>query len=209
MSYPSLKSKTLSFMTTNEEEDVVEVDDIKQTTDDDGNDTTDWKAIAEERQALALKNQGIAKRYKTAAQKAKDSSKKEEVKEPPADNKSGELDKGDKALLVAYGIKGADEFALAKSWINRTGDEIDSMVEDDIFQAKLTKLREAKASTDAVPKGNKRGTGTAKGDVDFWVAKGELPPNTAENQQLRRDVVAARLKASSSASNFADVAVIK
>ena len=192
----------------NEEEDVVDVTDIELSEDEDGNDITDWKAIAEERHALALRNQGMAKRYKTKLEKSKGSSSESE-KPPVAESKPGELDKGDRALLVAYGIKGADEFALAKSWISRTGDEIDSMVDDDIFQAKLTKLREAKASTEAIPKGNKRGSGTVKGDVDYWVAKGEMPPNTPENQQLRRDVVAAKLKASSSASNFADVSVIK
>jgi predicted nucleotide-binding protein (sugar kinase/HSP70/actin superfamily) len=47
-----------------EEKEVEEIDEIVEEKDEEGNDTTDWKA-------LALKNQGIAKRYKTQMEKAK------------------------------------------------------------------------------------------------------------------------------------------
>ena len=94
-------------------------------------------------------------------------------------SQQGELDKGDKALLVAYGIKGVDEFALARNFMARTGDDIDSLVTDDIFQAKLKNLREARDTKNALPSGSKKAPTTVKDSVDYHLQKyeqtGELP----------------------------------
>ncbi len=153
---------------------------------------TDWKA-------KALEFQGRAKRIETKNKKLSERMKSLEkpVEDATPQNKSnsqsGDLDKGDKALLVAYGIKSSDEIALAKSWLNRTGDEIDTMIEDDIFQAKLTKLRDAKAVLDATPTGKRGSSSTGRDTVDYWLAKDEMPPKEM-GEKLRRDYVTAKAK---------------
>ena len=127
----------------------------------------------------------------------------EPSKEP---SKLGELDKGDRALLVAYGIKGADEFALAKNFMNRTGDDIDTIVGDDIFQAKLKVLRDAKAVADATPKGNKRPASAAQDSFDVaykkYVEEGILPENTSDNRELREKIVEKRIASETTDKKF-------
>ena len=121
-------------------------------------------------------------------------------------SKPSELDKGDKALLVAYGIKGQDEFALAKNFMNRTGDDIDAIVGDDIFQAKLKALRDAKAVADATPKGNKRSANAPQDAFDVaykkYVDEGTFPENTPDNRELREKLVEKRAASETSDSKF-------
>lgn len=94
-------------------------------------------------------------------------------------SKSDDIDYGQKAFLKTYGIQGSDELALVKSFQSRTGDDLDTLVSDDIFLGKLQSLRDAKASAAAVPKGKGRSGQSGVTDVDLAVAKfredGTLP----------------------------------
>jgi len=195
-------------------EDIGEVPDITTSVGEDGADTTDWKAIAEANRELAIRNQGIAKRFKTKLEKAKDrpepSSSTEKVVET---KKSSEVDftSGDKALLRSFDIKGADEIALAKNWMQRYGDEIDVMAENEVFQSKLKSLRESKASIDATPKGTRRGTQTSSNDVQSWVDKinsGQAKSSDIEDVQLRRQVLNKRIEDQRSGSRFSANGII-
>ena len=165
-------------------------------------DTTDWKA-------LALKNQGIAKRLRTKSEKlaeklAEKPPEPEGIKPPEKPEKPSELTSGDKALLKSYlNIQGADELALVKNWMERTGDSLDNLIADDIFNARLNSLREAKASQEATPT-TKRGVVSSKDSVDFWIDKPfeEVPDN------LRQDVLNAKLKKEKKESMFTDKPVV-
>lgn len=109
--------------------------------------------------------------------------KKEEPKvdvEPSKEpSKPSDLDYGQKAFLKTYGIQGSDELALVKSFQTRTGDDLDTIVSDDIFLGKLKSLRDARESANAIPKGKQRSGQTAVNDADLAFAKyketGELP----------------------------------
>lgn len=118
-------------------------------------------------------------------------------------NKSEGLGYAEKAYLIANGVKGADEIKLVSEFMENTGKTLDEIVESKFFQSELKELREAKATANAIPKGTKRSGQTQNNEVDYWLAKGELPPNTPENQKLRRDVVEARYKMESTGSKFA------
>ena len=128
-----------------------------------------------------VKSKVVEKVTKTETQKG-DTEQKESFK-------PNELDYGQKAYLKTYGIQGSDELALVKTFQARTGDDIDTIVSDDIFLGKLNSLREAKQSTDAIPKGKGRSGQTGVTDVDIAVAKfketGELPSDF----ELRRQVI--------------------
>lgn len=103
------------------------------------------------------------------------------------------LDNGTKAYLVANGIKGTEEFGFFQKWAERTGEDIDAIIEDDIFQAKLKSLRDNKASKLASSvSSTKRSQSSARDSVDYWIAKGELPPE--DMRDLRFKVVAEKRK---------------
>jgi hypothetical protein len=174
--------KTFSIMEEIDQE-AGEIEELPEV--EEGQDEPDWKA-------LALKNQGIAKRLKTKLEKAqeKPEPKKEEPKAEPKPENQTILDYGQKAFLKTYGISGADELTLAKSWMERTGDQLDSMVEDEMFTAKLTKLRDAKAAKEALPVNPKRGVQTSpKDSPEYWLDK----PFTEVPEELKRKVLNLKL----------------
>jgi len=116
--------------------------------------------------------------------------------------KPSELGYAEKAYLVANGVKGAEETKLVEEFMANTGKTLDEIVESKFFQAELKDLRDSKASSEAVPKGSKRATASSKDSVDYWLAKGELPENTPDNQELRRQVVNARYNRETASSKF-------
>jgi hypothetical protein len=183
-----------------EKNDAVEVEetlDLPEETKEGEEDTTDWKAEAQKLQAKAIKQRESTKELKARLKELTPAEKKAEAK-------SGDLDNGQKALLVAYGVKGPDEIALAKSWMQRTGDDIDVLIGDDIFTAKLNALREAKATQQAIPSGTKRSTNSPKDSVDYHLEKyenGTMPLNEMDFE-MRSKVLTAKLEKDKKASKF-------
>ncbi len=174
--------------------EVEEVEEIVETKDEFDNDTTDWKAEA-------LKNQGIAKRFKTKLEKVKelkkDADEKPEAKPEPKEKQG--FDYAEKAFLTANGIK-SDEYAFVEEVMKSTGKSLDEVLEAKYFQSELKERREEKASKDAIPSGSKRAATSSRDTVEYWIAKGELPP---ENQrELRQQVVNARIKSEKDKSQF-------
>lgn len=163
--------------------------DDDDTTDDD-DDTTDYKA-----EAARLK--GINKRLKTKLAKAKEPKKEAEKKETKTE-KSTELDYGQKAFLRSEGIKGADEMALVMEYL-ASGKTLDDIVENKHFLNDLKDLREEKATKDATPAGSKRSGAGTRDSVEYWIAKGELPP--VDQVELRRKVVNAKAAAEKGTKN--------
>lgn len=126
---------------------------------------------------------------------------RQESKAEPSDT----LDNGQRALLRAMGIKGADEIQLAKDFLKRTGQDIDSLESDDIFQGKLEKLRTTKANEAAAETGNKRGNvGDSKESAEYWLAKlGPNDPVPADlPRALREKIVEARIGKNKTGKQF-------
>ena len=134
--------------------------------------------------------------------------KKENKIEPKVDDKKAEkskLDFGEKAFLKAYGIEGSEALDFIASMRERTGDELDILVNDDIVKAKLKAFKDASAAKDAIPSKTNRSNQTdAKENVDYWVKKGELPKDT----ELRKKVVNAKLDIEKSANSAPTASVI-
>lgn len=118
------------------------------------------------------------------------------------------LDYGQKAYLATNGIKEADEVALVERTAKETGRTIEEILGNGFFQAELKTLREGRAADGAIPPNGKRAGAPAADSVEHWLAKGELPPNTPENQDLRRKVVNARLKNEGEGSKFSPNPVV-
>lgn len=177
-------------------ENAEEVEEIKETQDELGNDTTDWKT-------LALKNQGIAKRFKTKVEKFKEA-EKAKVEEPivsekPQDKK--EFGDADKAYWMANGIK-RNEFDYIKDTLLKTGKTFDELWDSGWFQKELTEKRTEETTNGAIPKGSKRGGESPKDSLEYWIGKDELPPS--DQPELRRQVVNEKIKRQKQGSKFTD-----
>ena len=152
--------------------------------------------------ALKNTNRQLFARAKTAEGFEQDE-KGEWVKvnkpEPKPDAKKpkpkDEFDLGEKAYLRSSGID-PTEFDFVKKEMSESGiTDVDKLLASGYFQSKLKETRDAKAVVDATPSATRGQTENQGAKTDYWLAKtdSELPPDTGENQQLRIDVVNARI----------------
>ena len=102
--------------------------------------------------------------------------------------KSNDLDYGQKAFLAANGIKGTREMDFVRQEMKVSGMDIESLLENDYFQAKLEKQRALAKTADATPHG-KRSSGVPTDSVEYWATK----PIEEVPQDMRIKVVNARL----------------
>lgn len=179
----------------NDEEEVVDpvddvVDDVvDNTTDDtidDTKDVTDWKAKFEE-------EEGRRKRAETKLSKAKEP----ETESKKSPSKSDGLDFGAKAYLAANGIKGAKEFEFVQSELKKSGEELDSLLENDYFKTRLENFRALSKTSEATPTG-KRSSGVATDSVEYWMAK----PFEEVPKDMRAKVVQAKLDKEENKGHF-------
>lgn len=186
-------------MPNEEETKVVEETGTETTTEetgggtDTGTDTTDWKARFEA-------EEGRRKRLE------KDLTQASESKSKKSPSKSDDFDYGQKAFLIANGVKEADEVALVKDIMASTGKSLDDVMESKYFQAELKEMRDAKLTANALPSGTKRTGQSAQSTVEYWIAKGELPP--ASDRELRQKVVNARIKSEKVTNVFTNNPVV-
>lgn len=127
---------------------------------------------------------------------------------PKDGKKSGGLDLAQRAFLNSEGIKGKDEHALVQEWMKDTGKSLEDVIENSRFQAELKDFREGNATKEAMPKGTRRSSQTSRDSEDYWIAKGEMPPNTPENQELRRKIVNKKIAAKENKDVFTKTPVI-
>lgn len=183
----------------NKEVEVEETEDIEDVSEDiEESDTTDWKAEA-------LKARGIAKRYETKFKKLQEKpvAEAKTVEEKKVEKKG--FDYGEKAYLRSSGIE-PSEFDFVYEVMSNTGKPMEDVLESKYFQAELKERRDAKASKEALPSGSKRSGQVARDSVEYWLAKGELPP--PDQRELRTKVVNARIKQQQDQSTFTDNPVV-
>ena len=124
-------------------------------------------------------------RAKVAEAKNKDLSAKLAELEKSSKKSGGELDYGQKAFLTTQGIKGAKEFDFVKAELKASGQDLDTLLENDYFKSKLEKFRALAQTVDATPTG-KRSSGVATESVDYWVAK--AGNNTENLEEVPKDM---------------------
>ncbi len=169
-------------------------------------DFTDWKAEA-------LKRDGIARRFKTKTEKLIEKLKEASAPKPeppkveakPEEKKEG-LDRIDRAVLRTEKIVSEDEVKLVEDIMKETGKTVEQVLESKYFLTELQSLRDTKTSADAIPKGINRSSQSARDSVDYWIAKGELPPR--DQVELRRKVVNAKMQTEKDKSQFTDNPIV-
>lgn len=159
--------------------------------------TIDWEAEAK-------KFQGIATRRGTKIQKIKDAqAKKSEVVPPAQDpNKAKELDYGQKAFLISNGIKEPTDQKYVHDAMVSSGKTLEEILAVPFIQAELKRFGEERATKEATPDPDDRRKSPARDTVDYWLAKGQMPP--ADQPELRRDYVNAKIKAEKAKTQFTD-----
>lgn len=146
-------------------------------------DTTDWKAES-------VKWEGLARRNHRELTKLKATPKPEPV--APSNEKKG-FDYGEKAYLRAEGVS-AEDFDFAHELMRESGKKsIEDLLASRGFQLALKDRKDAREVQNAIPEGSKRSQQSARNTVEYWVAKGELPP--ADQYELRKAVVKAEREA--------------
>jgi len=196
-------TETIIDSTENNDEGTV-VETVEEKTEEKPQETPEAKIARLERQNSQLRKK-LSGEKKDTSTKTKDDVSKVEQKT------TDEFDYGEKAFLRSYNIKGADELALVKTWTKRTGDSLDAIVEDEIFQSKLKNLRDARASDEALPKSNRRGTAPAQNDESYWMSKIESGQNTLndiEDVDMRRKVLNKRIEKEARGGKFSSNPIV-
>lgn len=157
---------------------------------------TDWEAEAK-------KARGIAQRLRTKLVKATE----KKVEQPAQKEKQTKTGFGydEKAFLKVSGIQ-PNEYDLILEVMQATGKSLDDVVDSKYVQAELKERRATQATKEAVPSGTKRSTTSPRDSVDYWIAKGELPP--WEQRELRQKVVQAKIDSEKNKSQFTDNPVV-
>lgn len=169
----------------NDTEEVVVDEEVKpeETPAETETETTDWKAKYEE-------TQGRLRRAETKLSKVKEPETKSE-KQP---SKSDDLDYGQKAFLIANGIKGEKELDFVKSELKKSNENLDALLENEYFKSKLDKFRALGKTAEATPTG-KRSGGVAIDSLEYWVEKaGANAENLSEVPANMRTQVVNALK---------------
>ena len=166
---------------------------------------TALKEKAEKAEKLEANNKQLFERAKKAETELKEL--KDKPVEKPVD-KLEKLDLGQKAFLRTHNIK-EDDFEFVENQIKSSGMPVDELVTNPYFLSKLQEKRNYETVLDATPEGSKRSTSVSRNQSEYWVKKGEMPPNTPENKKLRKEVVDSRIKTEKSASKFADIGVVQ
>ena len=144
---------------------------------------SEYEALLNDRASL-----GSLKREFKDLKKSLDEKPKETPKETTPDSSS--LLK--KAFLRTAGITDQEEQELALSTAKKWGVEVDQLVDDDDFKAKLEKHRTAK--TNATASSNIKGSGNsashAKDTSAYWKAKGQPPtPDDVPDRKARQKII--------------------
>lgn len=156
------------------EDEVVEEDLTKL------DDTTDWKAKAEELEQKRRED-GIKARERTKALKAQLAELK--TKEPPKPEPkpaTGELDDTQLDYLDLKGITEDEDIEVIQKVMQKTGQTVRQALKDDYVIAKLKDLKTQREVKNATPSSTKR-SGNQPNNLDYWINKydqtGELPPD--------------------------------
>ena len=136
--------------------------------------------------------------------------KKDDSKEDkPEASKSDELNEGQIALLTVKGYDHEDDISFIQKEMSESGKTLGEVLEMNYIKENLKELSKAREVKDATPEGNKRSHSGVKSNADYWIAKGEMPPNTPENTELRRDIVNQREKVDKQGRKFSDNSLIQ
>lgn len=111
--------------------------------------------------------------------------KKEKKEAPSVDSEL--MERVTRMELKDLGLKNDDEISLVKKEAGELGIDPVKLVKRGLASSILESHRKEVAAAAAMPSGNGRGNSSQRDSVDYWIAKGELPPS--DQVELRQKVV--------------------
>lgn len=125
--------------------------------------------------------------------------KPESKPEPKMPKTSDELDYGHLAFHNTKSgiekIETPEEQEFLKTEIDKSKMTQKELLENEYFTAKLKGFKSQQAAKLAVSEPMKSGIqSSGKNTVEYWISKGENPPDIPENKQLRRDIVSEKIR---------------
>lgn len=156
-------------------------------------DTTDWKAKAQELEQKR-REEGIRSRERTKALREQLKSFQDKPQDKVENKKSDELllEKLEKVTLRSEGITHPDDIELARNTAKKWGVDVEAVVADEDFKVKLERQQTARAN--AVATSNVKGGGgnsEAKNTPEYWISKG-VPPTKEQVPDKKTRVAIAR-----------------
>lgn len=168
------------------------------------------QALIAEANALNKTNGDLYKRAKKAEgfewnKETKQWTKKEAKPEPKVDtpepNKlNTEPDYAKLAYLEGKKVSHADDQKLVLDEAKRLNLPLTDVLSMEHIQAKLKSSQAQREAMDGMPKDGGRQQGNTKGEVDYWLAKGETP----DDQELAGKVIDARIKQEKTKNKFSN-----
>ena len=118
-----------------------------------------------------------------------------------------DFDYGQLAYLSTKKLdSGIAQKAIKDYLAENSGKTLEQAVTNKFLLAEINEQLEVQKTKDATPSSTKRAPTSGKGSVDYWIDKGEMPP--ADQVQLRRDVLNARIARDKQGSQFANQSVV-
>lgn len=160
-------------------------------------------ALKEKNKELSDKNRQLFERAKKAETELKTLKDSPRPKSQPE-----EMDYAKLAYLANKGIDtdDSDELALVEEVIGESGKTLKEAIATNYFKTRLKEVREIKAAKAALPSSSGRAYSGGRDQVEYWLAKGELP--AYDQPELRREVVKARLAKEENANKFSPTPII-
>jgi hypothetical protein len=149
----------------------------------------------DEARLARLDRQASQLRKKLGVEPKKETEKVESKKEEG-------LDRVDKMLLRQESITDSDEISLVQDFMKSTGKSVEDVIDSRAFKAELKLLRDDKKAEDAIPSNSKRSGQSNSNTVEYWIAKGQMPP--ANEPKLRQAYVNAKMAKTAERNMFTD-----
>lgn len=165
-----------------------------------GDDPARLKEIIKIRTESRQKLYARAKDAETRVKQSKETNNSHQDKGAKKEDTPKEFDYGQKAFLIAKGIESEDAESFLFKEVSETGKTLSQVLSFGYVQEKLTALKEQQNAEGAIPKAGERGGQGNRTSVDYWIQKGELPPE--DQMELRRKVVNEKLKRSQNKERF-------
>ena len=163
-----------------EDEQIVE-NDLSQL-----DDTTDWKAKAQEIEQKRRED-GIRARERTKALRAQLAAAAPKTPEPNSP-KTGELDDNALDYLDLKGVSEAEDIKVIEDIVKKTGMTVRQALKDDYVTSRLTSNKQAREVKAATPSSTQRGASTGD-SVEALVEKYERTKELPKDFDLRVKVV--------------------
>lgn len=158
---------------------------------------TDWEAKLKELEAENAKLNRQLKRAK----------REEPEKKQQAHSQTEGLDYGMKAFLKSEGID-TTEFDFVQEQLSESGLPLDKLLTNGYFQSELKARRDKAAIETAMPGNTRTASENPKSKVDYWISRNEMPENTPENTEIRREIVNRKYELEKRASRFSSTPII-